>query len=445
VIVDVEGPDSVLDRDIDFVFSENEESETEIRDCTAPISSYVEKSLSHKNFDNITCPQIDQIKRHCQKVRDLGNKKEMIDKNFMFPMPQLKKWDDIQFREVIHEPLPITEEGDQKPEELEFHSQDEFKTGDIVPTGAPVSNRRLCAPETGAQPKSSSRIRFIPGNPTPEEHMISALETTHPIDRESQVPKALRRVIEHNAKLTPNEINAHRELSEVWLHKKAWELRHENDVILAKCEPSVLKVLVKKNFTVHVALMRYLTRVSGHVDQKFAEIFPQGLPIIGEIPASGLWPKIPDEEAWKSRITIDQLHAKRDDLLTENRQRQKSSEHDADLWKATLKDLDPENGFADGPFYSEEEVGEFLGTQDFFTAPRFVCLQPRPKFLETMGDEGVEAHRELVMEVKPRSIDDGDAAGLNDATIVFEKLKCATPDEIAATARLLREFFPGNL
>ena len=79
---------------------------------------------------------------------------------------------------------------------------------------------------------------------------------------------------------------------------------------------------------------------------------------------------------------MEELELKREARNHELKSRQKSSgdpKVDKDLWDATVKDL--EKGFAAGPFYSENEVGNHLGTGKWFRAPRFPCIQPRPKII----------------------------------------------------------------
>lgn len=301
-----------------------------------------------------------------------------------------------------------------------------------------VSSAQKNAPALGKQVRAGARFRLAPHGLGQEQHLKESVKVTHPVDRPSLTDSTLQGVIDRQKSMSPEEIQAERRSIQAWVIDKAEELKAENEKIIAAAPAECQKILKRKGKRpVNVALLRHLSKLVDHVDSEYAEQFPQGFKITGVIPKSGPWPSIPSGKAKERKITVSEWELRREMLNQELQSRCKpsgKSEVDSDLWAATRKDID--HGFCAGPFFSEEEVSQHLGTKSWIRAPRFPCLQPRPKFVESE-----DGKRRLVMASKTRAIDDDAANQVNDTAILQEALTLVTTDDVASYIRYCKEFF----
>lgn len=134
-------------------------------------------------------------------------------------------------------------------------------------------------------------------------------------------------------------------------------------------------------------------------------------------------------------MTINDFQKIRNQINEKNAAKQKPSEFDEDLFKGTKEDV--EAGWGTHLFYNLEDVAGYLGSKSFSAVPRFANRAARPKF-----EEDEEGRKVLASVLKTRCIDDDCASGVNDTTIIFEKLVLSTADQVAATIRLLKELYP---
>lgn len=293
-----------------------------------------------------------------------------------------------------------------------------------------VVSKSLCAPESGRLVKASCQKRLIPEGLSDEDFYERSKQVSHPIDRESQIQNSLKAVIAYNHEMSDQEIRAERKRTRAWLYRMGKRLRNVNKRIYDEADPEIKPLLKRKNgVIVNVALMQYLSDLSGTRDTEYAYQFSTGFPIIGEIPKANLWKNIQPEIAEKGKISVSELDANHKQIFDEMKARHKpGKEHQKEpLWKACKKDLD--NGYAKGPFYTEEEVSKALGTEKWYPAPRFPCDTPRPIFNK-------DGTFELVRKV--RAIDDEAANQTNLAAYIRERMVLNTPDDIAATIKFLR-------
>lgn len=264
----------------------------------------------------------------------------------------------------------------------------------------------------------------------------------HPIDRPSQLPGVLQRIIAINAKKTVADINRERTDFAKWLADKAVELKEANRLILASLHPAVRKILMRPNgYVVNVALIDYLSELSESPDTNLGKCFREGFPVVGEIEFSGAYRPVSSKLAWRDKITVDELDLRRDmiyqDLFSRHK-RPSKADHARRLWEASLEDIN--NEYAEGPFYAPQQVSDFLGCRNWFPAPRFACDTLRPAF-SILQEAGMNV-RSFEMKRKVRAIDDLHASQVNDAAVIKERLVLPGVDSIGAHLRLLRETHP---
>lgn len=297
-----------------------------------------------------------------------------------------------------------------------------------------VASKQWSAVECGKQVKFGVKSRMVPEGLSMSEHLERSTNVTHPVDRESTVPFPIREVIHRNAKVPTGELIRERERLCEWLDDVAHHFQEANNTIIERSDPKIQSLLRKPSGNTNVAAMAYLASVAGHSDVDFPRKFSEGFPLTGVIEPSGLWKPVDLEDAYSQRISVEDLERHRAEINEEVEKRTRPNEHSDKLWKSTMADIN--DGWADGPFLTEEAVSEFLETREWYKVPRFPHLDLRPKFREDS-----EGHREFVLEEKCRAIDDGKASGVNRATILLEKMVNADVDQISATVRLLREIY----
>lgn len=330
------------------------------------------------------------------------------------PMPD---WVKLEFE-------PLGEEVENQEEE------------DLTKEGA-VTSRRAHLASLGGAPKSSLRKRMIRKGEEPERHFQKAKELVHPVDRESLVDPNLQRVLRRNAALSNQEVKKERVQAAAWVFQEAQRLFDANRKSIRKAKGCVQKVLRRKSHTVHLELLRRLASLANHPDKDYIDYILEGGKLVGEMPKSNLWKPLKKETAEKNKISVEELFRRYPEIAERLKAREGPTKEADALWEATLKDL--KSQWAEGPFYSREEVQNYLGEEVFFDAPRFDVTVPRPMFVEN-GD----GSRELIMMMKTRAIDDERSNMVNDASLVREAMVCTSPDEIAAHIRLAEELWPGQ-
>ena len=112
----------------------------------------------------------------------------------------------------------------------------------------------------------------------------------------------------------------------------------------------------------------------------------------------------------------------------------KPSKKSKELWEKSQVDL--VKGYANGPFQSESDVTNFLGTESWHMATRFPHVSTRP----FMDD-----NNKLGYKIKMRTNDDDAASNLNKCTFVKEKMRLSSVDRIAAAAELMTSLGKDNL
>lgn len=132
-------------------------------------------------------------------------------------------------------------------------------------------------------------------------------------------------------------------------------------------EPAVLGQIC------HVELYRAMLQACDSLDQDLPNLLLHGFPIVGPIAASGRWPPYEKEQkTYPVQYALDRAWAIRQKIIrrvhavpvTENLQK---------IWDSTLEDV--QEGSSVGPFSTEEEVTQFLSSNDLIPTQRFKVVQ----------------------------------------------------------------------
>ena len=137
------------------------------------------------------------------------------------------------------------------------------------------------------------------------------------------------------------------------------------------------------------------------------------MPIVGPVIKSGRWPDLkPDPEAKTNQHLLDRAWDIKK-KVTRNILGSKITPGSRKIWEATIEDRD--EGSCLGPFWSEGEISDVLGTQEWVPTQRF------------------EVHQKN----KVRGCDSATVNLVNVITQVLEKLQLPTTDENIAVIREL--------
>ena len=171
----------------------------------------------------------------------------------------------------------------------------------------------------------------------------------------------------------------------------------------------------------HVALYEAMLNAVRSVDAKLVDDLLHGFPIVGEIHASGRWPPYTKPQL---ALPVRDALARAWDIRKKIVQRVEAvptSENLQKIWDATMQDCS--EGSCKGPWFSEKEVSEFLGCEDWIPTQRF----------------------EVVQKNKVRGCDSATTNMINQVTKISEKLQLPSTDSNVEALRLLRSLVPlGN-
>ena len=255
----------------------------------------------------------------------------------------------------------------------------------------------------------------------PGEAVRLALDFVHPFTKEAALPQLLVDNV-YAACNDPTGLVLKRESKLAFWKTEAVRLMPASLLVLRAVNDAPLRRLLRgcKDHEVpelgnffHVELWKAMAKAGNCLDQKLIDEMLTGMSIVGAVQRSGRWPDLPKERdckevshlidrAWEIREKI-----KRNILGVPLSGGAKS------IWEATIEDRD--EGSCMGPFWSDDEISELLGTQDWVPTQRF------------------EVHQKN----KVRGCDSATANLVNVVTKVLEKLQLPTTDENVAVLRLL--------
>jgi hypothetical protein len=87
----------------------------------------------------------------------------------------------------------------------------------------------------------------------------------------NQVPKGLQQVVFRNAKFSHDQLNKERVKLMDWMKQKASELMNESLDMISKAPERLRSVLKHGERVTNLAFIKFMSRLSGSPDEKFAE------------------------------------------------------------------------------------------------------------------------------------------------------------------------------
>ena len=207
---------------------------------------------------------------------------------------------------------------------------------------------------------------------TIKEHVAEATKFTHPADTANPIPDCLRRAV--FALATKGYVQTDKDR-----RCKLEELKE----VSAKLHSGVLEPGVK-NF-------RYLVELTGFEDSSVCESLENGVMMVGPEPESKIYSKRPkpmlltpqqldDQAVFRRKATIHSLSPPA------------SEEENKVLFDETADEVS--RGFLEGPFCSESEMTERLGTDAWSPSSRFVIFQGeerKSRVIDNLRDSGINA------------------------------------------------------
>ena len=151
-------------------------------------------------------------------------------------------------------------------------------------------------------------------------------------------------------------------------------------------------------------------------DVEIVDEVMEGIRLVGTASTSQAFPRgftaaqqsvkqLQSQAVWRRRTSVGKCNSSGD------------IEADHELWRQSLQEA--EDGWLDGPFYSEDEVSHRLGL------PEWICTRRFP----------------LKQSTKVRLIDDGLESGLNSAFSCYNKLSLMDMDAVVALAHTVLHAF----
>ena len=293
-----------------------------------------------------------------------------------------------EFAEVVSVPA---REGWQVRDEVELHGQ----FGKIL-------ELRSSMGDSGAQ----QLVAKIGLWRDPVGFVREACSLPHPFDEYPSVPDHVRRTVFERltmgkAEFARSQLNALQSLQQL-----EHSLQDEEESLKASMHPMVHSVLGGKP----IVLFKTLCERTGWDDSDLYKHVSEGFPLVGHMSFTGLF----EARTRPASLTIEQLK-KQSTWLKRAALGSCSSSGDEwtdkELWSTVLKDI--ENGWADGPFYSEQEVTAALGGDSQWVPSR------RFPVVQNLG-------------TKVRGVDDLSASLVNSTVTTYEKLVPGSADRIAS-------------
>ena len=251
----------------------------------------------------------------------------------------------------------------------------------------------------------------------PAEFLEQAKQLKHPKDPQAALPIVLKETMVQILSRDPLEVAKHRLQVVLAIHRKAQQLRDEEQAQKRAMEPMVSAVLKCKN----ISLWRYLLEATGFPDMEVVNMVTDGISLSG----SHTKPQnFPDD--WKpATVSAEELAAsavwRRKALMGASSNADLEDGQQEDLHQATLKEV--ELGHLFGP-YSEDEMTQHFETDKWRYNPRFILYQGEDR--------------------KIRAIDDCKRSGLNESYTTVFKLELYDVDTLACLLAALADAIDGG-
>lgn len=234
----------------------------------------------------------------------------------------------------------------------------------------------------------------------------------HPRNPQAVLPDVIKEALVHLLSSDAIAVAKHRLQVVLAVKRRLEELKPDEEELRASMPSDVRSVLASKR----MRLWMDLAEKSGFTDKPIFELIAKGIPLYGEHPPCGLFmgdwkPALMHEDellqtaAWRRKAlqgSSPSLDAKEEDLLHE----------------ATLEEVS--KGYLFGP-YTEREVTELFGTDEWIFSPRFAVVQGQGN------------------DKKVRPIDDCKRSGLNHTFTTNFKLELYDMDTLACLISLIAD------
>ena len=220
----------------------------------------------------------------------------------------------------------------------------------------------------------------------------------------------------------PEWLNGYRKHVLAFWEAQANRLLPETEKILSQVEDRRLRRLLRgqddhcplqMGSCFHIALWKELMAKANSIDTDLVDQMLHGMSIVGDIARSKRWPTIQGTED----LSLDNLRSRAWEFsakVNRNVARSEVTQHTEKVWEATMEDVAEK--VTVGPFYSHQEVSDFVGCNGWIPTQRF----------------------EVVQKNKVRGVDSATVNGVNRATKITEKLELPSTDGNVAALRWLR-------
>jgi hypothetical protein len=301
------------------------------------------------------------------------------------------------------------------------------------PVGQPVPwkphKQQLTAAKAtaaGYQLKRSALPPLLDVEMEPGRAVEVALSVAHPFTLDPALDPDLQESLAIVVR-QPQFVLGHRAGALQYWGRRAHDLLPATDAILQNIPDAFLRRLLRGQpdeqplclgSCTHVALWAEMLAAARCVDEALLADLSQGFAIVGPIQRSLRWGLLPAPD---DSLSLDDLRSRAWEFsqkVTKNVARCDLTEHTAKVWEATMEDV--AEGSTLGPFFSKQEVSQFLGTDEWIPTQRF----------------------EVVQKNKVRGVDSATINGVNLATTITEKLELPSTDVNVAALRWLRSKLP---
>ena len=284
------------------------------------------------------------------------------------------------------------------------------------------------AAQSGYQLKRSAMPPLFQSEMEPGQAVAVALDLLHPFTvpptLDPDLQEALALVVLH-----PDQTLHHREIALRYWEGRATMLLPQTDLILKQVSDSHLRRLLRGGHddeplvlgqVTHIALWQELLSAANCIDRSLVDEILYGFSIVGAVQRSYRWPKLSDTAP---ELEVPHLETRAWEFSTKvlkNVKRSEVSENTQKIWDSTMEDV--AEGVTTGPFFSIEEVNNFVGTDKWIPTQRF----------------------EVVQKNKVRGVDSATINGINMATGISEKIGLPSTDTNVAALRWLRSASKGE-
>ena len=248
----------------------------------------------------------------------------------------------------------------------------------------------------------------------------------HPFTQVETLDQEVARAIHSVAADTKGVVDHRQRLLQQW-ESIALHLLPQSDQCLRQIQDPYMRQLLRGvlddqpaqlGSCCHIMLYKKMLQAIGSVDVTLNDRLVEDFPIVGPIDRSGRWPDYEKPHpAIPVQVALDRAWEIRKKIV--NRARSvPCSENLKKLWSSTMEDV--EEGSSIGPWFTQEEVTEVVGFDDWIPTQRF----------------------EVVQKNKVRGCDSATINLINQITVITDNLQLPSTDSNVAALRALRSEAP---